>query len=164
MDRDERLPAHRAPLTRITGQRPVAQYVGSDGRPDPASRMTETHTLPAEPMSAAVARGVVAGVVPVDGEPAEIAVLLTSELVTNAVLHARTAAVLTVRCEDGVLRVEVGDGNQLVPVVKRYDRTAVTGRGLQLVSQLAHRWGVDVTPTGKVVWFELDLDGAPSGG
>jgi hypothetical protein len=69
-----------------------------------------------------------------------------------------------VRCEAGVLRVAVADGSRLLPVVKSYDRTAVTGRGLQLVAELADRWGVEFTDNGKVVWFELELQGAQDDG
>jgi anti-sigma regulatory factor (Ser/Thr protein kinase) len=126
--------------------------------------MSETHTLPAEPMSASLARRVVAAVMPAEGETTAIALLLTSEVVTNAVLHARTPAELTVHCEAGVLRVAVADGSRLLPVVKSYDRTAVTGRGLQLVAELADRWGVEFTDNGKVVWFELELQGAQDDG
>jgi anti-sigma regulatory factor (Ser/Thr protein kinase) len=120
--------------------------------------MHETTTLPAEPRSASIARGLVAVAVPAGTDPAERAILLTSELVSNVVLHARTAVELTVRSDHGVLRVEVGDHSTQMPIVKDYDREAVTGRGLQLVSSLADRWGVDPTATGKIVWFEIDLE------
>jgi anti-sigma regulatory factor (Ser/Thr protein kinase) len=90
-------------------------------------------------------------------------VLLTSELVSNVVLHARTPVELTVRSAQGVLRVEVGDHSPQLPIVKDYDRTAVTGRGLQLVAALADRWGVEPSDNGKVVWFEIELDSETHG-
>lgn len=97
------------------------------------------------------------------------AVVLTSELVTNAVVHAGTHAdVLCLRTEDGV-RIEVSDRypEREVPV----QSAAVTmgspdregGRGLQLCAALAGRWGVEYTPTHKNVWFQLDLPERPVG-
>ncbi|MER6473302.1 SpoIIE family protein phosphatase [Streptomyces collinus] len=97
------------------------------------------------------------------------AVVLTSELVTNAVVHAGTHAdVLCLRTEDGV-RIEVSDRypEREVPVqgspttMGSPDREG--GRGLQLCAALAARWGVDYTPTHKNVWFRLDLPERPVG-
>jgi hypothetical protein len=82
--------------------------------------------------------------------------LLVSELVTNAVLHARTDLSVVVRAVRTGVRIEVGDHSPAEPVVRRYEDEAMTGRGLALVDQLASRWGVDRHPDGKVVWFELD--------
>ncbi|MFJ8077429.1 SpoIIE family protein phosphatase [Streptomyces sp. NPDC096176] len=91
------------------------------------------------------------------------AVVLTSELVTNAVVHAGTSAdVLCLRSEDGV-RVEVADHypEREVPIqgtgrsIANLD--AENGRGLLLCAALASRWGVEYTPTHKTVWFQLDL-------
>ncbi|MFE6522571.1 SpoIIE family protein phosphatase [Streptomyces sp. NPDC057794] len=91
------------------------------------------------------------------------AVVLTSELVTNAVVHAGTSAdVLCLRSDEGV-RIEVADRypEREVPL----QGVAVTmgspdregGRGLQLCAALAGRWGVEYTSTHKTVWFQLDL-------
>lgn len=97
------------------------------------------------------------------------AVVLTSELVTNAVVHAGTAAdVLCLRSEDGV-RVEVGDRypEREIPlqgtgrIIVSPDRE--NGRGLLLCAALASRWGVEYTPTHKQVWFQLDLPQRPVG-
>ncbi|MEV5356057.1 SpoIIE family protein phosphatase [Streptomyces sp. NPDC086081] len=91
------------------------------------------------------------------------AVVLTSELVTNAVVHAGTSAdVLCLRSDEGV-RVEVADRypEREVPLqgaaitMGNPDREG--GRGLQLCAALAGRWGVEYTPTHKTVWFQLDL-------
>ncbi|MFB8773109.1 SpoIIE family protein phosphatase [Streptomyces broussonetiae] len=91
------------------------------------------------------------------------AVVLTSELVTNAVVHAGTAAdVLCLRSEDGV-RIEVADRypEREVPLqssaVNMGSPDREGGRGLQLCAALAGRWGVEYTPTHKQVWFQLDL-------
>ncbi|MGW3640225.1 SpoIIE family protein phosphatase, partial [Streptomyces sp. NPDC005143] len=97
------------------------------------------------------------------------AVVLTSELVTNAVVHAGTAAdVLCLRTEDGV-RVEVSDHypEREIPLQSTGldfgspDRES--GRGLLLCAALASRWGVEYTPTHKHVWFQLDLPERPVG-
>ncbi|MEU2659754.1 SpoIIE family protein phosphatase [Streptomyces sp. NPDC007325] len=96
------------------------------------------------------------------------AVVLTSELVTNAVVHAGTAAdVLCLRSEDSI-RVEVADRypEREIPVqsgrgIASPDRE--NGRGLLLCAALADRWGVDYSPTRKHVWFHLDLPQRPVG-
>ncbi|MBT2401682.1 SpoIIE family protein phosphatase [Streptomyces sp. ISL-100] len=97
------------------------------------------------------------------------AVVLTSELVTNAVVHAGTTAdVLCLRTEEGV-RVEVGDRypEREVPLQGTAqsfgspDREG--GRGLLLCAALASRWGVEYAPTNKHVWFQLDLPERPVG-
>ncbi len=84
------------------------------------------------------------------------AALLTSELVTNAVLHARSPVHLRVRLGRDVLRVEVTDRSNLEPVVRRVGPTSTRGRGMYLVSTLSRSWGVDGRPEGKTVWFEVD--------
>jgi anti-sigma regulatory factor (Ser/Thr protein kinase) len=88
------------------------------------------------------------------------ALLLVSELVTNAVLHARSRLDLVLQLRDERLRVEVHDGSQAQPTRKYYSPHAGTGRGLMLVEQLAAEWGVEpIAGDGKRVWFELDRDG-----
>lgn len=88
-------------------------------------------------------------------EMCDVVKLLTSELVTNAVLHARTAVTLrVVRC-DGAVRVEVADESPAVPAARLYSDDAVTGRGLQLVESLADRWGVEPAEEAKTMWFEV---------
>ncbi|MCC9704923.1 SpoIIE family protein phosphatase, partial [Streptomyces sp. MNU76] len=97
------------------------------------------------------------------------AVVLTSELVTNAVVHAGTSAdVLCLRAEDGV-RIEVADRypEREIPLQGSHinmgspDREG--GRGLQLCAAMATRWGVEYTSTHKQVWFQLDLPDRPVG-
>ncbi|MFG3192661.1 SpoIIE family protein phosphatase [Streptomyces omiyaensis] len=96
------------------------------------------------------------------------AVVLTSELVTNAVVHAGTAAdVLCLRSEDSV-RVEVADRYPEREIPVQSGRTLASpdrenGRGLLLCAALADRWGVDYSPTRKHVWFHLDLPQRPVG-
>ncbi|MFD2010865.1 SpoIIE family protein phosphatase [Streptomyces narbonensis] len=96
------------------------------------------------------------------------AVVLTSELVTNAVIHAGTSAeVLCLRSEDSI-RVEVADRYPEREIPVQSGRTLgnpdrENGRGLLLCAALAHRWGVDYSPTRKHVWFHLDLPQRPVG-
>ncbi|MEH6378116.1 SpoIIE family protein phosphatase [Streptomyces sp. KLMMK] len=97
------------------------------------------------------------------------AVVLTSELVTNAVVHAGTAAdVLCMRTATGV-RIEVADRypEREVPLQSSARRIGGVdregGRGLLLCAALATRWGVEYTPTHKQVWFQLDLPDRPAG-
>ncbi|MFI7409856.1 SpoIIE family protein phosphatase [Streptomyces sp. NPDC049627] len=97
------------------------------------------------------------------------AVVLTSELVTNAVVHAGTSAdVLCLRSDEGV-RIEVADRypEREIPLqgspVNMGSPDREGGRGLQLCAALATRWGVEYTPTHKQVWFQLDLPERPVG-
>ncbi len=103
------------------------------------------------------------------GDIVDDAVVLTSELVTNAVVHAGTHAdVLCLRSDDGV-RIEVADRypEREIPLqgsllsMGNLDREG--GRGLQLCAAIAGRWGVEYTPTHKHVWFRLDLPERPVG-
>jgi anti-sigma regulatory factor (Ser/Thr protein kinase) len=91
----------------------------------------------------------------------EVALVLVSELVTNAVLHGRSNPRLAVLARaGGGLFVGVGDDNSRYPVMQDEDQQALGGRGLRLLDSLATRWGVRPEPPGKVVWFELDADAA----
>jgi two-component sensor histidine kinase len=88
---------------------------------------------------------------------AETALLLASELVTNAVVHTRSADVrLRARCDGETLRVAVDDEAAGPPV--RCDGAAA-GAGLTLVDSLAARWGWQPLATGKRVWFEVSCAG-----
>jgi len=79
----------------------------------------------------------------------DAAALLTSEIVTNAVLHARTRVRLTVR-RDGpdTVTVSVSDGSRLRPQLRLHSQSATTGRGIQLLQQLASSWEVAVDEHG----------------
>jgi anti-sigma regulatory factor (Ser/Thr protein kinase) len=97
-----------------------------------------------------------------DGSPLEHRLedgeLALSELVTNAVLHGRDPLAVRLVLADGVLRAEVCDANPVSPSFSMLDQTAVTGRGLLLISAVSDRWGVEPSPAGKLVWFELLAD------
>jgi anti-sigma regulatory factor (Ser/Thr protein kinase) len=101
----------------------------------------------------------------------DVAILLTSELVTNAVTHATVnqngraanrgmtgeAVLLVIAADDAGLRVDVHDGSVDLPVVSGYvaEADAETGRGLLLVTSLSAEWGFYRTPGGKAVYFTL---------
>lgn len=87
----------------------------------------------------------------------DVAVLLTSELVTNVVLHARTEFELRVAVRPDRLRVEVCDMIPAPPTIRVAAPDDFSGRGLGLLAALAGRWGVDTGPDGKSVWFELPV-------
>lgn len=92
----------------------------------------------------------------------EVATLLVSELVSNAVLHAGTRIRVVLRMRGRRLRVEVHDGNARLPAQKHYSAMSATGRGLLMVERMSDDWGVAPATGGKSVWFELDLTAAPS--
>ena len=93
--------------------------------------------------------------VPVDED---VAVLLTSELVTNAVRHAAGEAItLGVRCTRDRLRVDVHDRSAAPPVLTDVPADAEAGRGLVVVAGLSADWGFYRTPMGKAVYFTLAL-------
>ncbi|MFG3093761.1 ATP-binding protein [Streptomyces sp. NPDC048202] len=90
-----------------------------------------------------------------------IAELLTSELVTNALVHTDDDAILTVVVSARGLRVEVRDFVARGPLMRTPEADEDTnGRGLILVQSLADAWGVRAHAVGKSVWFELDAEAA----
>jgi anti-sigma regulatory factor (Ser/Thr protein kinase) len=88
----------------------------------------------------------------------EDAVLLTSELIANAVRHTGARVLgLRLRSNRGLIRIEVRDPSRDLPCLAPQDEPAMEGRGLRVVDQLSDRWGVDLLPRGKTVWFEIRL-------
>ena len=85
------------------------------------------------------------------------ACLVVSELLTNALSHGRSDAVLLVRHHHGCLRVEVVDEDTRLPVLVAPDPQSLSGRGLSLVASLATSWGAERTAGGKSVWAEFDV-------
>lgn len=88
----------------------------------------------------------------------EDVLLMTSELVTNACLHAGGPRELAVSAPaPGRLRVEVVDANPQAPAVRPMSLPHLPGgHGLRVVAQLSRRWGADPRPDGKAVWFEIE--------
>ncbi len=89
-------------------------------------------------------------------ECGDVAELLTSELVTNAVRYASRPIGLRLM-RTGALLCEVSDDDHHLPALRHVTETDEAGRGLNLVSRLARRWGASRTADGKVVWFEQAL-------
>lgn len=83
------------------------------------------------------------------------AVLLTSEVVTNALTHGRSEARLVVTVGRDAVTVEVGDDNSRHPQMVVQDLQALDGRGMSILDALAARWGVREDALGKVVWFQI---------
>jgi anti-sigma regulatory factor (Ser/Thr protein kinase) len=84
--------------------------------------------------------------------------LITSELATNCVVHARTPFEVLVTSGDGEIKVEVRDSSRQQPVPRRPRNDEPTGRGLMIVSALSDDWGiVPVGEGGSTVWFTLRL-------
>lgn len=123
-----------------------------------ASRTGEV-TLPAAARSPSRARTFVAGLLADWGMDDDGDVLLAlSELVTNALLHARTG--MTVRVvaeEEDVVRIEVSDGSTATPRGRRFTIESGTGRGLRLLDSLAEEWGVSTEECGKTVWARVRI-------
>ena len=92
----------------------------------------------------------------VPGAVLDDVLLLVSELVTNAVVHAGSPAVVRLDADPDRIKVAVADSEpQKVLSVTDPGPSSSSGRGVLLVDRLAARWGVEPQRTGKVVWFEL---------
>jgi anti-sigma regulatory factor (Ser/Thr protein kinase) len=124
-------------------------------------------SLTAGPTAAAAARSQVRAAIYVWDVPVDpdVAILLTSELVTNAIRHeAGETVTLVVTHAWGRLRVEVHDSSCSVPVPVDVPADAEAGRGLMLVASLSADWGYYRTPTGKAVYFTLGFESGPRNG
>ena len=110
--------------------------------------------------SVRAARVFVTSAVPPDHPRVPDLALATSELATNAVLHASTDFEVSVaRVPDGrgaVIRVEVTDAAGDLPRMIDAEPTAPSGRGMHIVDGVVDRWGTVPTAGGKAVWFEID--------
>jgi PAS domain S-box-containing protein len=118
--------------------------------------------LPPDPPSVAEARRLVASALS-EADCAHVidtVLLLTSEVVTNAVLHAGTELELRVEVDDHIVHVEVLDRSPVLPAPRDYGEEASTGRGLGLVAMLACDHGAERRGAGKAVWFEVRTDDA----
>ena len=90
----------------------------------------------------------------------EIAGLLVSELVTNAVQHTRRGSrTMVLRLEAGqcTLRIEVEDGDPRRPQPRRPAGLEENGFGFVLIKALSRKWGLRDTATGKAIWAELEI-------
>jgi anti-sigma regulatory factor (Ser/Thr protein kinase) len=127
------------------------------GRPESARV-----ALPRNPSSVAAARRFIQGRAAAWALPhpaGDQLVLIGSELVTNAVLHARTELTLIMELRDGRVHISVRDRSGAPATMRHYRADALTGRGLSVVAALSDRWGVSAAADGKVVWAELATNG-----
>ena len=110
------------------------------------------------------ARAFVRGVLAENGwlEQVENALLLTTELTTNALLHAGTAIRIDVAGNPDTLTVRVADHTpgRLAGVPRAPDELHEGGRGLYLVDTLSSSWGTEHSKSGKAVWFRFARDGS----
>ena len=124
----------------------------------PAARRARRISLSTGPVAPARARRHVRAAIYAWDVPVEetTAVLLTSELVTNAIRHeAGDTVMLVISSAGGQFRVEVHDTSCFLPVPVAGPADTETGRGLILVASLATQWGFYPTPAGKAVYFAL---------
>ncbi len=86
----------------------------------------------------------------------EDALLLVSELVTNALIHGAPPIRLTMRCADSRTIIRVSDcGHEPILLQHAVAADAVSGRGLRFLEVVARDWGVDTDAHGQSVWFTL---------
>lgn len=130
---------------------------------DAVNRSTRVD-LPAAPTSGALAREALrdlCAAAHLSQDTCETALLLTTELVTNAIEHGGGPAVLDASIHDQAVRVAVDDASTVTPEPRLASEFEERGRGLFLVAALASRWGTVPRTGGKTVWFEMDLPGTP---
>ena len=146
--------ANPAGANPAVGSRAVADYTVSDA----------SFAFAADPSSVGLVRRELRSALSAWGLEAveDIAILLASELATNAVLHARTGLLLHLRVQQQALRITVADHSTTMPRRRHHGLHAATGRGLALVEALALASGTQAPFEGyaKGVWFELPTDGA----
>jgi serine/threonine-protein kinase RsbW len=118
-----------------------------------------SQTLPCVPESVPLARALVRTALAVWTMETlqDPSALITSELVTNVIRHTtcRSVHVAVSRPHGSLVRIEVEDRSSEAPTHRCPEDDEAYGRGLILVSALSHRWGADITRTGKTVWAEL---------
>lgn len=133
-------------VARITGEtssvEPAMHHIEADGSAVAAARRFTSRTL---------------GDWKVSTETVDVAALVVSEMVTNAIVHGCPPMQLRLRLRSNDLVVEVYDGGRDLPRSHYPDRLEESGLGLQVVELLAARWGARSTGSGKVVWSVLPL-------
>lgn len=82
--------------------------------------------------------------------------IVVTELVVNAVIHARTTIELTIRPAGSGVRVEVSDGSPVIPRWTPAAMSSTSGRGLILVNRMTSAWGVEPHDGGKTVWAVIE--------
>ena len=160
---DTMAPTHPAELQESTSPAKLQKQACPTGLQKPirpTALQKRCVSLTAAPTAPCIARGqvqatIAAWDIPVD---TSVAILLTSELVTNAVMHEAGETInLVITYGYGQLGVDVHDTSCELPVPVDGPPDAETGRGLVLVASLSSSWGYYRTPTGKAVYFTLAL-------
>jgi integral membrane sensor domain MASE1 len=155
-----RAAAGRRPASRVGhGQRRAEAPVGRRDGDRPAV-VVERIELRPDRSSPAMARRFVRAFSDRQGLPPQVddqLVLVSSELVTNAVLHAGTRLTLSLELHPDLVRVSVRDRSSALPSLRQDHPGSLTGRGLGLVAAVSRGWGVDPSWAGKVVWAEIGL-------
>lgn len=145
----------RAAPGAVPDQRDGPRTPGPARRSEPPPR-TVTTVLPGNALAAAAGRGFTRAALDDWDLPDPLvddAVLLVSELVTNAVVHAGTAVEVECRYVSGLVTVEVSDRHPARTVTERVDEGH--GYGLRLVAALAREWGISYRHDRKTVWFRI---------
>ncbi|MGP3963163.1 ATP-binding protein [Nonomuraea sp. 3N208] len=140
----------------MTGTSRSRALVEAGGRDSAAGRVA-SWWLSSDLSSVRTARGLTRETLAAWGfeDQVEVAELLVSELVGNAVDHAYGQVRLSFSARDGLLRCEVEDEDPQLPRIRSVDVDAESGRGLVLLDMLSNRWGGVPTARGKAMWFEL---------
>jgi anti-sigma regulatory factor (Ser/Thr protein kinase) len=110
--------------------------------------------FPNEPASVRKARLMVAATLDASGVDADIPVVVTSELATNALKHAETGFEVSVMVEEDAVRIEVQDGAGAMGLASDLARDS-GGHGLRLVEHFSTEWGVEIRGDDKAVWVRL---------
>jgi anti-sigma regulatory factor (Ser/Thr protein kinase) len=128
----------------------------SDVRGSEAETPSEVRSqFPADIRSPGEARHFVSGVMRGWGcsrRARDEAALVVTELAANAVVHAGSGFSVLLHAGGGSVRIAVDDAVPVDPALLVVRRS----RGLGLVAAVTRRWGVDVTPTGKTIWADID--------
>lgn len=136
--------------------------LGSD--PSPGASVRTSATFPADSESPWRARELVTSTLAessCSAETVDVARLLVSELVTNAVVHAATDMTVEIVLTEYHVRISVHDGMEALVGPPQAGAESTSGRGLLLLDAVADTWGCDVSDKpdrAKVVWFVVSWD------
>jgi anti-sigma regulatory factor (Ser/Thr protein kinase) len=118
--------------------------------------MNVVRTFAYEPGSVRAARRFVSDqLADVDGARNADVTLMVSELASNSIRHAGTGFTVTIDRLAAGIHIEISDQGSSPPTMRDHDLHAVSGRGLRIIDELAERWGIDATPDGNTVWFDI---------
>ena len=131
------------------------------GEPLSPGATVAVHAVPADPAAVSESRRFLRRTLQdwgINEETTDVAVLCLSELVTNAVIHARAGCMVRVVLEQCTLTTTVRDSGSMgaASTVPVEDPLQVHGRGLHLVDSLATRWGSELDSVGTTVWFVME--------